>query len=518
MVMGPCGGVRADGRCEVVPEPCVFPAPAQWAEPVPAVPLRAVPLILTDFSSEPYSVRMLTTVARTLAPSCDAVLVGEHQDRPDFPPTLLASMLLDAGVRPWMTLACRDRNRIVLEEELSGLRHLGVDAVLCVTGDARAYDVRPDVTQVFDLDGPRLAALAASIGIAAAVPETPAAPPRHLRAARLAQKQRAGAAVAVLNHDTVASVTAFMSDAVRAGVTIPVIASVAVFTDEPSAAVLSGLPGLELDPAAVRRVLDEPDAVEAGIAAAAREARAMLGIPGVAGVNISGAASARGYEFAAQVKAELAVASGKNATMTRDAMEAEFDTVAEWTAEVAVGLGPEYLVPAACRGSGKPAALDWLLAGLRAGPGDLLVDVGAGLGGPAAYAADRAGVRPVLVEPEPDACRAAARLFGAPVIQGDATALPIADGAVSLAWSLGVLCTAPSREAQLAMLLEMRRVVRPGGRIGLLVYLAVTAELDDPPQGNHFPTSTDLHMLLRRAGLEVLAVADSQDMPEPPAS
>ena len=84
-------------------------------------------------------------------------------------------------------------------------------------------------------------------------------------------------------------------------------ASVAVFTDEPSAAVLSGLPGLELDPAAVRRVLDDPDPVAAGIAAAAGEARALLAIPGVAGVNISGAASARGCEFAAQVKAELAV-------------------------------------------------------------------------------------------------------------------------------------------------------------------------------------------------------------------
>jgi hypothetical protein len=122
----------------------------------------------------------------------------------------------------------------------------------------------------------------------------------------LAQKQRAGAAVAVLNHDTVASVTGFMADAERAGVTIPVIASVAVFTDEPSAAALSGLPGLELDPDAVRRVLDDPDPVAAGIAAAAREARALLGIPGVAGVNISGAASTRGYEFAARVKAELA--------------------------------------------------------------------------------------------------------------------------------------------------------------------------------------------------------------------
>jgi len=184
MVMGPCGGVRADGGCEVIPDPCVFDVPAAWADPVPSVPLRAAPLILTDFSSEPYSVQMLTSVAAALAPSCDAVLVGEHQNRPGFPPTLYASLLLEAGLRPWVTLACRDRNRIILEQELSGLRHLGVDAVMCVTGDARAYDVRPDVTQVFDLDGPRLAALAASVGIAAAVPETPAAPPRHLRAYR----------------------------------------------------------------------------------------------------------------------------------------------------------------------------------------------------------------------------------------------------------------------------------------------------------------------------------------------
>jgi methylenetetrahydrofolate reductase (NADPH) len=306
MVMGPCGGVRADGGCEVVPRTCVFPVPVPWPDPVPAVPLRRVPLILTDFSSEPFSVPAHRTIAAMLAPSCDAVLVGEHQNRPDFPPVLMASLLRDAGARPWITLACRDRNRIVLEQELTGLRQLGVDAVLCVTGDARGYDVRPGVTQVFDLDGPRLAALAASVGIAAAVAETPAAPPRPLRPFRLAQKQRAGAAAAVLNHDTVASVTAFMAAAAEAGVSIPVIAAVAVFTDEPSAAVLRGLPGLELDPAAVRRVLDAPDPVAAGIAAAAREARALLAVPGIAGVNISGAASARGYEFAARVKAELA--------------------------------------------------------------------------------------------------------------------------------------------------------------------------------------------------------------------
>ena len=199
-------------------------------------------------------------------------------------------------------------------------------------------------------------------------------------------------------------------------------------------------------------------------------------------------------------------------------MDAEFDTVAEWTAEVAESLGPQYRIPAACRGSGRPSALDWLLAGLAPRPGDLMIDIGAGLGGPSAYAAERTGVQPFLAEPEPDACRAAARLFGAPVLQADATALPFADGAASHAWSLGVLCTASGPDAQRAMLKELRRVLRPSGRAGLLVFLATRDPLDDPPEGNHFPTSTDLHSLIRGADLDVLAVADSEDMPQPPAS
>ena len=200
-----------------------------------------------------------------------------------------------------------------------------------------------------------------------------------------------------------------------------------------------------------------------------------------------------------------------------DAMDAEFDTVAEWTAEVAESLGPQYRIPAACRGSGRPSALDWLLADLAPRPGDLMIDIGAGLGGPAAYAAERTGVQPVLVEPEPDACRAAVRLFGAPVVQADATALPFADGAASHAWCLGVLCTASGPDAQRAMLRELRRVLRPSGRAGLLVFLATQGRLDDPPEGNHFPSRAQLTDLLREAGLTETAAADPASLPDPPA-
>jgi 5,10-methylenetetrahydrofolate reductase len=286
--------------------PCAFPAAVLWSEPVVEPAVHPVPLVLTDFSAPSFDAAGARQVAHRLKGSSDAVLVGEHQNRPDFPPTLLAQYLLDAGARPWMTLSCRDRNRVVLEQELRGLQLLGVDTVLCVTGDGRGYDVRPDVTQVFDLDSVRLASLAASLGLRAAVAETPSAAPVHDRPTRLVTKQHAGASVAILNHVRVPrDVEGFMRRARSEGLVIPVIAAVAVFTDAPSAAVLQGLPGLQLDEHLVRRVLESSDPMQTGIDAAIEEARELLAIEGVAGINVSGSASAAGYEAAAEVKAAV---------------------------------------------------------------------------------------------------------------------------------------------------------------------------------------------------------------------
>ena len=179
-------------------------------------------------------------------------------------------------------------------------------------------------------------------------------------------------------------------------------------------------------------------------------------------------------------------------------MQAEFDTVAGWTADVALDLGPEYHLPAACRGSGSPSALRWLLQRLQPAAGDRMLDCGAGVGGPAAFAQAETGVRPLLSEPEYEACRAAQRLFGFSVVQARAP-LPFPAAAFDLAWSLGVLCTVADQDGFLA---ELVRVLRPAGRLGLLVFVAA-GPIDEQPEGNHFLAPDALRSLLSRHGLTV---------------
>lgn len=192
-------------------------------------------------------------------------------------------------------------------------------------------------------------------------------------------------------------------------------------------------------------------------------------------------------------------------------MKAEFDTVAGWTADVALDLGPAYHLPAGCRGSGSPGALRWLLDRLDVTATDTMLDAGAGVGGPAAFAAAEVGVRPVLSEPQPDACRAARRLFDLPVVQAG-SALPFATGSFDVVWCLGVLCTVPDQPALVA---ELRRVLRPGGRLGLLVFVAATT-LSEQPAGNDFPTSDRLISLLGDAGLRVEASGSTRDFASSP--
>ena len=65
-------------------------------------------------------------------------------------PTCVA--LKSAGLTPIFQVTCRDRNRIGLQSDLLGAAALGIDNILCLTGDHTTLGDHPGAKPVFDLD------------------------------------------------------------------------------------------------------------------------------------------------------------------------------------------------------------------------------------------------------------------------------------------------------------------------------------------------------------------------------
>jgi len=206
-----------------------------------------------------------------------------------------------------------------------------------------------------------------------------------------------------------------------------------------------------------------------------------------------------------------------------DAQEIEFDLLAGWTEDAVRELGPEYAIPAGCRGSGSPSDLAWLAEALLIGPETRIADVGSGVGGPAAWLADHFGPQPVCVEPMRGAAAAGRRLFGLPTVVAGAEALPLRSGAFDVVECLGVLCTIP-REQRPAVMRELRRVLRapddqgPGGDLGLLVFVARGSLPGPLPDGNDFPTEEAVTALLDETGFTVVQSMESAGLAQAPAA
>jgi SAM-dependent methyltransferase len=192
-----------------------------------------------------------------------------------------------------------------------------------------------------------------------------------------------------------------------------------------------------------------------------------------------------------------------------DPMQAEFDVVARWTEQAVAELGPEYAIPAGCRGSGSPSGLAWLAEALEVGADTRFLDSGAGVGGPGAWLRERYGPAPVLAEPMSAAATASSRLFGLPSVVAWSQSLPFRSDVFDAAWSLGVLCTVPDKQAYLA---ETHRVLAPNGRLGLLVYVRRVEDLPEAPEGNDFPTDERLHDDLVATGFTVVQSIDAASL------
>ncbi|MBN1273785.1 MAG: methylenetetrahydrofolate reductase [Candidatus Aminicenantes bacterium] len=119
-----------------------------------------------------------------------------------------AKILVDEGLEPVVQMTCRDRNRLALQSDLIGMSALGIENVLCLTGDHQRFGNHPEAKNVFDLDSIQLIATARmlrmgfflsgeqmkrppSLCIGGAA--NPFADPLEFRVLRLAKKIKAGA-------------------------------------------------------------------------------------------------------------------------------------------------------------------------------------------------------------------------------------------------------------------------------------------------------------------------------------
>ncbi len=201
---GPCGGVRANGACEVNPAMrCV------WLEAIDGMqrldPLRhktflepidhrlwnrsswlrvidgthSTPTVVRaqaaparesfGFEQACKSGRFVVTVEISPPDSADpAVLIARASRFRDLVDAVnitdgaganchmssaaAAAILAANGLTPVAQFSCRDRNRIALQGDILGAAALGVRNILCLTGDDVSQGDHPSAKPVFDLD------------------------------------------------------------------------------------------------------------------------------------------------------------------------------------------------------------------------------------------------------------------------------------------------------------------------------------------------------------------------------
>jgi sarcosine/dimethylglycine N-methyltransferase len=160
---------------------------------------------------------------------------------------------------------------------------------------------------------------------------------------------------------------------------------------------------------------------------------------------------------------------------------------------------------------GRPATIALAeLAGV--GAGMEVVDVGAGLGGPARFLAARFGARVTAVEPVArfrNACaelnRRAALAELITTLEGSATDLPLADASMDVAWMQAVAISVADKRAMAG---ELRRVLRLGGRLAFFDSYARGGDLHFPlpwadgPEASFVVSADELRSVFEAAGFE----------------
>jgi methylenetetrahydrofolate reductase (NADPH) len=214
----------------------------------------------------------------------------------------LCHLLAERGLEPVYQVTCRDRNRIALQSDLLSAAALGIENVLCLTGDHVSMGDHPQAKPVFDLDAVTLlqAARALMEGRDLAGKElvgaprfflgavvSPCAEPLEPQIFKMEKKVRAGAAFfqtqAVFDLDRYAA----FREATR-GLGVPVLAGLVMLKSAKMARFMNqNVPGVFVPDALIAEMDAAKDARERERVSVEITARLIKGLRGLAaGIHI----------------------------------------------------------------------------------------------------------------------------------------------------------------------------------------------------------------------------------------
>jgi methylenetetrahydrofolate reductase (NADPH) len=147
--------------------------------------------------------------AKLLKGNVDAFNVTDGQTAVVRMSSLAACLIgREEGLEPTMQMTCRDRNRIAIQMDILGAAALGINNMLCLTGDHQCFGDHPTAKGVYDLDSIQLIKIVKDMrdekklecgGEVSVEPrlyigaaENPFADPFEIRDLRLAKKVNAG--------------------------------------------------------------------------------------------------------------------------------------------------------------------------------------------------------------------------------------------------------------------------------------------------------------------------------------
>ena len=239
----------------------------------------------------------------------DAVNVTDNQTSIVRMSSLSACVILkEMGIEPIWQVVCRDRNRIAIQSDILGAAALGINNILCLSGDHQSFGDNPKSKNVYDIDSTQLIGVVKQLrdegkflggdelkgrpNLFIGAAENPFGDPFEIRAMRLGKKVKAGCEFiqtqGIYNLEKFAT---WMKEVVDRGLheKCAILAGVIPLKNAGMASYMKkSVPGMDIPDELIARLKGVPKEKqgEEGIKIALETIQKVKEIPGVKGVHV----------------------------------------------------------------------------------------------------------------------------------------------------------------------------------------------------------------------------------------